>query len=59
MVGEFMNPREQIGKRLMCTKRAAKRIRKYMKRLTAKAERRDARQFGEEAPPRHWKGYVD
>lgn len=54
-----MNAREQLGKRLMCTKGSAARIRKYMKRLTRKAERREAKKLLDDAPPRHWKGYAD
>ena len=54
-----MNAREQLGKRLMTTKRAAARLRKYLKRLTRRVERRDAKILLDEAPPRHWKGYAD
>jgi hypothetical protein len=54
-----MNPREQLGKKLMITKRASKRLRKYLKMTTRRVERREAKSLLEEAPPRHWKGYAD
>ena len=54
-----MNPREQLGRRMVCCDGAAKRMRKFMKKLTRRIERRDAKRLLDDAPPRHWKGYVD
>jgi hypothetical protein len=51
-----MNPREQLGRRLVICKGAAARLRKYMKKLTRRAERRAKLK---DAPIRFWKGYAD
>lgn len=51
-----MNPREQLGRlRWMC-KGAAARLRKSMKKMTRRAERRDKLK---DQPLRYWKGYAD
>jgi hypothetical protein len=54
-----MNAREQLGRRLMITRKAAARLRRYLKKATRRIERRDAKVLLDEAPPRHWKGYAD
>jgi len=51
-----MNPREQIGH---CRHLNSPKLRKYMKRSTAKAERREAKRYKEDAPPRHYFGWID
>lgn len=57
--GGTMNAREQLGKRLIITEKAAARLRKYLKKTTRRIERREAKRFLDDAPPRHWKGYAD
>jgi len=52
-----MNAREQLGK-LSSRVGHVSRLKKFLKRLTRRAERRDAKLL-DEAPPRHWKGYAD
>lgn len=54
-----MNNREKCGHRLVLCPKAAARARRWAKRATARAERRDAKRFLEDAPPRHFRGWVD
>lgn len=54
-----MNAREQLGSMHYITKKSRRRIRKYIKKTTRRIERREAKQFLDDAPPRHWKGYAD
>jgi hypothetical protein len=54
-----VNPLEQLGRRLVVCRGAAARLRRTLKRLTRRAERRLAKRLLDEAPPRKWKGYAD
>jgi hypothetical protein len=51
-----VNSREQLGRRLVVCKGAAARLRRTIKRLTRRAERRDKLK---DEPARYWKGYAD
>lgn len=53
-----MNPFEQLGSMRYAAKRSRTRWRRYMKKLTRRARRREARLL-DDAPPKHFKGWAD
>lgn len=54
-----MNALEQLGRMRYSCKGSKRRIRRVMKRATAKCERRVAKRLLEDAPPRHYNGWAD